>query len=92
MTGGQNPLRRQAAEISRSFRVGLSLAAALELEPFLARWASTLGSAELQAALPVLQSMLDCQARADWIGLADRLEYELWANQSEGSEHSRRSS
>lgn len=78
MTKNASPSRQEAIEISRRFRLGLSLSAALDLEPFLARWIPTLGALELRAAVPILQAMLACQSREDWIGLADLLEYELW--------------
>jgi hypothetical protein len=69
----------EAKALANRFRSGQSLEAALELEPLLSRFLPALSEEQLSTSLSALRSMLACQEVSDWIGLADWLEYDLWA-------------
>lgn len=74
--------RAAAQALASRFRLGQSLEAALELEPFLGEVLATLSPSQVQKTLDVLRRLLECQSREDWLGLADGLEYDFWESLS----------
>jgi hypothetical protein len=70
--------RAEAEALAARFRLGQFVEGGLLLEPFLSRLASSWSKDEAALHLEILRAMLECQARCDWLGLADFLEVDIW--------------
>lgn len=72
-------LKQQSLALARLFRQGQHVRGALDMLPLLEAALPLLQAMPEKAAsvTPLLQAMLACQERQDWIGLADYFEYEL---------------
>lgn len=72
--------QQQCQTIAKQFRLGLSVPAALAMSEMLGPLTTAVATTYPQQQpqlMQLLNHMLQCQQRHDWLGLADDLEYEL---------------
>lgn len=70
----------EAREIAAAFRLGLSMRAGDPMAEFVRKVALEVGdsSSSMKDELSgILEALLSCHKRCDWLGVADYLEYEL---------------
>lgn len=81
MTTSESVWQTEAAEIALLFRLGRNVEAALQLTGYLERLVAEchhlLVNDTNRQFQSLLASILSCQEKQDWLGLADYLEYEL---------------